>query len=566
MNFTRISLGLILGLPYLPVDDLVNTLLDHLDDIDETTIKFVSQAGTRMHKEFDTNNLIEKDNELLKCYCPVPLIGTILEFKKNNPNSVLFEHAGFRLLQHLIVHRIHRSRKNITPMIVGQRVYCRNGPLWLPLDKLDKTSQQGRINLVGAFLLINEILDQVTSKFSCKPDQDFTIRSYYFRRLTDPAGAIGRALDLYDTNYFNTQIYERFGLTVPDLLYKTFMAFAHIHNNDPAIFCPYRSLKKSDRQTQDQMKNIFELMSLELRSVPKDIGQVVGDISDDLYLDVICRGKPFIKVNDLYYCIRPSLINDSLANLPFHLLLTQMKRNNEPSKQRNILFIERGNAFEVYMREKSKNILGNGICSEVVDTNDEQFGDFIIEVAPGIKLIIECKGLYESDDVKKGRTKAVVKKFILPPPGSNSTKHPGPLQVMRRASAYRHESSFTGKIYTAVIYYGSFPETESFDQLFYSHTSKKDDFLNYSKDQQNRPTFLFSSFEWELILSLIAQKRSLAEILNIIDGLSPSKISEALKSYISTHKLRFSVAPIFDEEIKHFSVISKGFLQHENDN
>lgn len=547
-NFQTLSLTNVVGIgQFLGM----RRLFEHLDaqihqKNHKDTLFILSQAAIRLHKLLTENDksLYDADLELIKTdgYCKEEFVVKILELKKQNPRFVLFHKQAFQLIYHLMIYDIDFLESNLEPF---------------ELNRFTPVAPYEAFSLVGVFLLANEILSYLKAQYPPAPGESAEIRDFYSRCAIDPAGAVGRSGLFYDRQYFNEELKKRFGLSVQDLRQMAFDHFVHILSKDPAIFDLSVSFKLPIEK-HEALRKVVNLLSVRYRSKSVRFSELIKRLAIDLALGSEIRGKPLIEANGLYYCLCPELLGSPLADLPHHVILTDMLSKGE--KRTKPLRDAKGEAFHAYMTAFSIRELGENACKAISTKKDGEFGDLIIDLGSGGKLMVELKVADPRDSEKKGNIADVIKRFLLPLERSKGNRrNPGPLQVMESAISYRKKYNFTGAMYTAVIYYGWFPEVTDFDRAYAQSIKATKGCLLYEENEANAPTILMNAFTWELILSAVKQSATQAmpsttvlhSILNALRPHAgfPSRSSSIIEEYFRENKKKFSVAPVFRDQI-----------------
>lgn len=524
----------------------IKRLFEHLDaqlhpkDLQQT-IKLLAQAAIRLYKLLTKKemSLYDADWELLTTpgYSQGPLLQQILELKKQNNLLVLFNRQAFQLIYYLAIHDVdysHDSQESDLPPI-AQYTMC---------------------SLVGMFLAANEILLHLKKNRRLTSEESAEIRDFYSSCLIDPAGAIGRSGLFYDRPYFNNELQKRIGVSVRDVQCIVFTHFTHIMTKDPAVF-DFTSSFKWPEISKPSLQTISNVLSLRYKSKKIEFSELMDQLDCDLALKKMIRGKPLLELDGWCYCLCPELLGSPLADLPYHLIWTDMQSKKEKVKP---LRDARGEAFHEYIVTISEMILGKDICNRAYLKKDGEFGDLLIDLPEG-KLMVEWKVADPLDTAKSGNIAEIIKRFILPPErkGSGNRKNPGPLQVMDAAMDYRKTYDFKDVMYTAVGYYGRFPEVDIFDELYNQSIKSAETCCEYEKNNVNVATMLWNSFSWELMLSAIKQSASpdklAADVLHSMlkalkpHASQPSQSSKVIEEYLKKNGLKLSVAPIFMNEI-----------------
>lgn len=533
---------------------LFQHLLDQFTN-SKNTFHILSQASIRFHKEMHKNGIEHAENQLLKDYCSSSFQKQMIEFKEKNPDFILFTPMTFRVIHHLLIHKINGLMKLNKPNSAVN--YIENSGS--TLEKINYLS------LPGVCLFANRIIDYIEESLRKFEPSTREIRTFYFRCLTDPVSALSRAT-MYENDYFNNKLKAIHGISPKELTDALFGYFSHVSSQDPAIINADQSFNNFlEIEKKEISQNVLDLLSQKHLSVPITLNELINSLCDDLYLDRLGRGKPFIQVNQLYYCLRPDLLDNALGDLPYHLIFTDLlTKNKSKSKDTeiNLLKSRRGEAYQEYLFGITQSLLGKEICSNKIYKKSGEFGDMIIELSPKKLLIIEIKLADPQDSLKKGDIEELKKRFLIPQKRErNLNNTPGPLQLMHRACEYRKKIDFKGTIQTIMIYYGWFPELDIFDDLYSNLITNNETCIYYDSVENNSPLILMNGFTWELILSSIKQKfqnegedkiTTMNSIVDFIckDAKFPSKTSENIQKYINLHNLRFSLYPLFGQKIE----------------
>jgi hypothetical protein len=542
----------------MELDRLFQHLIDQLyQSNSKNTLLILAQAGSRFHKTIHKSGWEAADKELINTYCSGSSKEQVLIFKELNPDFVLFTPMTFRLIHHLLIHNVDCSSKTTQPNHTGSNIE----------KSIDYTYDQ--FSLVGVCLIANQILEYVDHSEMQLPISAREIRNYYLRCLTDPTSAISRAR-MYDSPYFSNKLESIYEISAKDLIDAIFDFFVHISSKDPAIIDPDLSFNSFLEQEKTAIaQDVLHILSQKYLGIPIPLNKLIETLCDDLYLDRYCRGKPFIQVEDRHYCFRPDLIDNALADLPFHLIFTKLIAEKSDT---NDLKDQRGLAYQNYLCSVTRSILGEESCKNINLKKSGEYGDLIIEISSEKVLMLEVKLADPQESLKKGDVEEMKKRFLIPQKRKRGGKEvPGPLQLMQRAMEYRTKFNYTGIIHTAVISYGWFPEIDIFDDLYIDLIKKNEICTRYDADKNNSPLILMNGFTWELILSSIKQKtdpaaNKLNELDAILDTLkiqanSPSKTSSTVEMYIKSQGLRFSVYPLFEKTITDRADISRKSLK-----
>jgi hypothetical protein len=541
VSYKLVTFGSLLGRESIKTpEDILADILYNLNEVEPSkVIPLLAQAGGRLHRIFQTEGHEAADQELISTFCPEPFQSAILEVKKQRQNAFLFTPLGFRLIHHLLIHKITSPCPiKIYRTHFGTQTFVRSRSLLVPLPAAPK--QIADLSLSGIFLMANELIHKLYSPL--KENEVF-----YLTRQYDFTGVVGRIKLLFDNEYFNHEYIRRFGFDISSFLNSLSDILIHVLAKDPMILSPQVSYQRYPEKTQVAILAAVHHLAIGFGNRPVTLNALKHTLKEDLLLDRHGRGKPLLEHQEIFYCIRPDLLAAALANLPIHMILTNAKEKREGRKPGDQLLTKMGPIFETFCFSKTKEVLGENQCR--LPDGIKPFGDFLILVTDECHLMIETKTTIENDQLLRGNRAEIIKKFLLPEPNSKSGPNPGPLQIMHRAIEYRKQNSFDGEIYTAVVYLNAPPPTSEFDRLYVENITNKDIHQTYQIDPRNRLTILLSISLWELILSAIKQKGSLQDILKSLAGLPPSKVGPCIIDLMKAQNMQISSTPIYESEI-----------------
>jgi hypothetical protein len=314
------------------------------------------------------------------------------------------------------------------------------------------------------------------------------------------------------------------------------------------VLSPSVSYQRYPEEVQADVKVAISRLSVDLGHHPITLKSLHQAIRQDLTLDRKARGYPLLNFQELLYCIRPDLLATALANLPLHMILIDAREKGEGKSPGDQLWTKMGDIFEQFCFDKTCEVLGTTRCERPQTPNP--LGDIVVLVGTDSHLMIEAKATSENDTLLAGDPKEIVKKFLLPEPNSKGGPNPGPLQVMQRAIEYRQQETFTGELFTAVIYLNAPPVTPEFDSLHHKHILGTNLHQTYQSDPSNRATILLSMSQWELILSAVRQGGRLRDVLAALANLSPSQVGPCIVKWMGSQAMQISSARIYKSEIQ----------------
>jgi hypothetical protein len=541
MGYKLVALQNLLGHESIKTpEELLADILYHLNEVNSAkVIALIAQAGGRLHQILQVDGPEAADQELIAAYCPEPFQSTILEIKKRTQNSFLFTPLGFRLVHHLLIHKITSPGPIKTyPKNVGMQTFVRSSSIWVPIPSAPKRITN--LSLSGIFLMANELLDKLYS-----PLRENEL--FYLTRQYDFTGVVGRMRLLFENKHFDDEFLGRFGFGISSFLNSLSNVLVHVLAKDPMVLSPSVSYQRYSQETQAAIQAAVYHLAIDFGHRSLTLNTLRQTLKEDLLLDRYGRGKPLLRYRELFYCIRPDLLATALTNLPIHMILTNAREKGEGSSPGNRLLTTMGPIFESLCYNKTKEILGEDRCR--APEGIKPLGDLLILITDKCLLIIEAKATIENEKLINGDRREIIKKFLLPEPNSKSGPNPGPLQIMQRATEYRKQNNFDGELYTAVVYLNAPPATSEFDNLYLENIPNKDIYQSYKVDMGNRSTILLSIFHWELILSAVKQGGSLQEILKNLAGLSSSNVGRCIVDWMKAQNMQISSAPIYESEI-----------------
>jgi hypothetical protein len=520
LSFEQSLLFLVELLTRLPTQELVQTL---------------GEIGGILYE-----NTCDKANEILfkkYSYAPWIKIHPLLK-ESNGTENFLFTLHAMRLLNTLLVFDCAQGE-----ILNSQRLVIQNG-IHFPLTA--HSHNANRLQIFDLFLLSNQLISYIQNDLVDNEDKFLSnIPIYYSQVLVDTNAAIGRSQHLYNTDYFNQKLTEGFGVSVLELSEYLFILFSHVNVHKPAKIelATFRRIINNDQK--EKMAKILDFLSIEVKSKGIEYSQIASDLRQDFIQDKICRGKPFLKIGERYVCIRPDLLTSVFGNFPYYYLLNSLSKEKKEE-----FFKEFGIAFEKYIEIISKRVLDEK--SDIYTYKKKPYqgtrsADRHLIINDQSRAIIEIKSSREDDGVMLGSLEDLLKKFIYL--GGTDDKPKGVFQLIKDAEKYRNDTFYCGKIFTIIIFYGNFPETNEFDELVHNEINAKPQYLKYLKDIRNFPTIWLSSTTAELIFTAVTQKASLDEILTRISFSPPSKVRSEILNYISEKKLKSSLSFLFIKEL-----------------
>ena len=324
----------------------------------------------------------------------------------------------------------------------------------------------------------------------------------------------------------------------------------------PAKLEPDFSFNKiQDSSDKNYVTNLLNLLSIEAKSTILTLNEAAQALWDDFVLDNRCRGKPFLKINQRYVCIRHDLLIASIDNFPYHHLLTIL-----PKDEKETLFREFGSTFEKsYIPTISQSILGKLIDPYKYSKKSYRGGkpgDMYFSITDQAKFILEIKSGRANDNIKIGTKQELIDKYIHLK--SSKGKRKGILQAINDAKKLRNDQ-FSGEIFTGIVFY-NLPPVDEFDKLVEQEIGATEEYQEYLKNPSNYPSIWMDVLTYELLLSAVQQGACLYNLLKRIAGLPPSKTRREIVDFTTETGLILSISDLYAKEVHSLQEHCKAML------
>jgi hypothetical protein len=497
----------------------------------------LAEIGNILHEE----SWDDADRILREKYCSLDVCRSIFPSNDANNTHVLFNRNAIWIVNTLLTFNIEiKSRDHL-----NFRIFSIQNKIHKPITSLFHLNNP--LPITEIFLLANQLIIHLEREMPEFKDGQLAGTPLYYskhRVREDALTAIGKAKNLYNTEYFNKTLLTSLGVSVSQLSEYLFLLFSLVKAHKPAKIESDFSFRKIKQDIDKKnAAKLLDLLSIDVRGTDATLSQISKILREDFIQDFRCRGKPFLKINKRYLCVRHDLLISTLGNFPYHYLL-----NSLPEEKKTELFKEFGRAFEKgYMPDISKAILGS-ILGKYTYTKKPYRGgnpgDLYLSITDQSKFIGEIKSSRENDSVKLGSKQEIVDKFIH----LKGSKEKGIMQAINDAVKLRNDL-FSGEIFTGIIFY-SFPQTTEFDELVRKEIEDTEKYQNYLKNGKNFPSIWLNVFNYELILSAIQQGASLHDLLKRIAGSSPSKTGYEIVSFMKELNLEISISRLYHKEIE----------------
>lgn len=239
-----------------------------------------------MHRIFQTDGPEEADQELIAVYCPEPFRSAILEIKKQTQKAFLFTPLGFRLIHHLLIHKITSPCSiKAYPTHIGTQTFVRNNSLWVPIPSAPKRITD--LSLSGMFLMANELIDKLYSPL--KENELF-----YLTRQYDFTGVLGRMRLLFDNEHFNNEFVRRFGFKISSFLDSLSSILLHVLAKDPMVLSPSISYQRYLEETQAAIQSAANHLAVDFGHRPVTLNALAQTLKFeiDVMSDKCHQGAP----------------------------------------------------------------------------------------------------------------------------------------------------------------------------------------------------------------------------------------------------------------------------------
>lgn len=495
---------------------------------------------------YNSKDVIEANRSLVQKYAPLISYHQLLPFQRQDGSvDILFTRNAIWILNSLLTFNPFEVSEEFSDCLP---IMCfPKNKIYLPPSLQD----QGKLPIAELFLLANQLISHLQNEIPEASESISSKTQFYFsymRVQEDAVAAIGKSRNLFNTTYFNQKMLEMLGISVEQLSDYLLVLLTLVLAHNPLKLEPdvtlRRIIKDSDKQT---IIKLLDLLSIGSKSVEATQSQIAATLRQDFLQDTICRGKPFLKINQRYLCLRPDLLIHALGNFPYFYLLKEL-----PEEQKEEFFREFGiKAFEQYIACISKKVLGSQSCEYFYRKKPHRgnrSGDRHFVIHDMSRVIVEIKSSRENDEVRLGSEAEIIDKFIFCE--GTKEKPKGVLQLVKDAAKFRGEQGFAGDLFTMIIFYGRFPATPDFDKLVQENIEANELYQGYLTNKRNFPTVWLSIFTFEMIFSAVAQGASLEELLKRLVQLPPSKTAFEIGRFMIEKGFKASFAPLFSDDIR----------------
>lgn len=526
-------------------------------------LNILCQIGKELHT--NSSNIELANINLLNRF-PVASIYSqkLLEIHKelNGRKSIIYDPKALRILNSLILVNFPDFSSCIMSNLSQSKSYGYVNNILIPITELSNPNFGNFCPVLPLFLLSNEIVNHIESATQRKKSNITESANYYLNILDDPMSVLGRACKLFNTDYFNKKVCEIVGSEVLDIASCFFIFYTQILTHDPARIDFNQPCKNSihDESERIKLKNVLDAISLNFKS--RSIKDIFSYLKKSLYgIDEIpFRGKPFTNFENISYCIRPDFFVSTMCDFPYFLVLNSLQEKEKIEFSHEFGKV----AFENYIKSLACETLEEDSISEYIykkrKGQEIPCGEFIIEIDSETVVIVEVKGAKEDDFIKTGDSKKTDDKFISMPNKRNKAK--GVRQLFNDAEYYRIGKSFSGDIFTILVFYGRFPESQEFNDIIINKIHSTSEYNKYIQNSKNHEPIWLNCFAAELMFSALKQnKKILKDLVGKLSNSSPSTITADLWEYMKKNNLKTSLSPLFSQELKQISSHAKKLLK-----
>lgn len=526
-------------------------------------LNILCQIGKELH--LNSSKIELANNNLLNRF-PIATIYSqkLLETHKelDGSKAIIFDPKALRILNAIILVNFTDFASNIMSNMSQSNSYGLVKNILVPTTELSKPSFGDFYPIIPLFLLSNEIVNHIENEAKQATNRLAESTNYYFNVLDDPLSVLGRAYKLFNTDYFNNKIHDILGVKTLDVASCFFILYTQILTHDPARIESDNPCKNSipEENERIKLKNVLGKLSLNYKSRPiKDLWSYLKNSYYGMDENIF-KGKPYTNFENLLYCIRPDFYVTTMCDFPYFLVLNSLQKKEESEFSHEFGKI----AFENYIKCLAYETLGENVCPEYIykrrKGEEIPCGEFIIEIDDHTVVIVEVKGAKEDEFIRTGEPQKTDDKFVTMPNKRNKAK--GVRQLFNDAKYYRTGKAFNGDVYTLLVFYGRFPETEEFNEIIINKIHTTSEYKEYKQNPKNHEPIWLNCFAAELMFSALRQNKNLLK--NLIQNLSkfsPSSITSDIWEYMKKNNLKTSLSPLFDKELKLISSHAKKLLK-----
>lgn len=525
-------------------------LITNLMDLDPAElIKELAYVGNKVHLAGYEKQSLKIDLELIKRYAPNSK--EVSELQSTNV-GILYTRAALQVINSVLIYDVDSASLNLiidayNPNIKG---FTLDNGLYVPATKLP---------MIGIFLLANRVAEEIRSRSLNNPEVTYDVFNYYTLIISDRISALGgRLIHLYNTPFFNEMLIKELGMSIDEIAKYFLYLYIHAVSKNGVINSHFSNIK--NEHDRSNIIKLLEVLSIDIKSHQITFNQLNEKLKSFLSFNELCLEKPILRNGDTYYFIDFDLFTNVMADFPFYYLLSKYSLNKKMVAQLNKEFNGKDKAFENYSKliaNKSGLIWGACIYSPKTRKGhkNHEYCDLMHIINQNEKVFVEAKGKRSTIRHREG----LIGSLDAFTTGSTEERY-GALQLVENIKRYRKYEGYQGEAYPIVLFYGRFPETQSFDDLVQKQIIDHPDYQNYLKDSRNHKIIYLSSINAELFFSAIKQGIAVKDLISRLEVLPPSKVMIEIKKIIQEKELKNNFIPLFEKEIEELINSTKSLL------
>ena len=258
-------------------------------------LNILCQIGKELH--LNSSDIEQANNNLLNRF-PIATIYSqnLLENHKklNGSKGIIFDPKALRIINSMISINFSDFASNIMGDLSITKSYGKVKNIFLPMTEVSKPNFGDVLPIVPLFLLSNEIINNFEYEKKSEGNNLTDSINYYFNVLDDPLSVLGRAYNLFNTDYFNNKINELISTNMLDVASCFFILYTQILTHDPARIEFDQPCRNSipDEKNRNKLKNVLDKISIDYKS--RSIKNLLPYLKSSYYgIDKnVFRGKP----------------------------------------------------------------------------------------------------------------------------------------------------------------------------------------------------------------------------------------------------------------------------------
>lgn len=509
----------------------------------------LAHIGNKVHVAGYEKKSLEIDLKLIERYASNLQEASEIQSKNSD---ILFTRAALHVINSILIYNVDSAALSViigayNPKITG---FVLNKGLYIPATKLP---------MVGIFLLANRVAEEIRSRALNNPEITYDVFNYYTLVISDRVSALtGRLINLYNTPFFNDNLLKELGMSVDEIAKYFLYLYIHVISKNGIINSLFSNIR-NDHDRSNIIK-LLEVLSIDIKSHQITFNQLDEKLKSFLSFNELCLERPILRNGNIYYFIDLDLFTNVMADFPFYYLLSKYSLNKKMVAQLNKEFNGKDKAFEKYIRIiANKTNISWVACKYSPKVRkghkDHEYCDLMHIINQNEKVFVEAKGKRSTIKHREGLISSL-DAFTI---GLTDERY-GALQLVENIKRYRKYEGYQGEAYPIVLFYGRFPETQSFDDLVQKQIIDHPDYQDYLKDSRNHKIIYLSSINAELFFSAIKQGIAVKDLINRLEILPPSKIMIEIMKIIQERSLKNNFIPLFEKEIEELINSAKSLL------